>query len=43
MCSNCNACFSEDEKTKLKNKGWTENQISFVENSEVENKIKELI
>lgn len=43
MCSSCSKCFSEEEKTKLKDKNWTEEQISFVENSIVEDKIKELI
>lgn len=43
MCNSCSQCFSEIEKTKLKDKDWTEEQISFVENSIVEDKIKELI
>ena len=43
MCSDCSKCFSEEEKTKLKEKGWDEHQISFVEDSCVEDKIKELI
>ncbi len=43
MCKNCNKCFSEEEKTKLKEKNWTIEQIDFVENSLVEDKIKELI
>ncbi len=36
-------CFSEEEKTKLKEKGWTEEQIKFAEDSVIEHKIKELI
>ena len=36
-------CFSEEEKTKLKEKGWNEEQINFADNSIVEDKIKELI
>ncbi len=36
-------CFSNEEKTKLEGKGWTNEQINFVEDSLVENKIKELI
>ena len=43
MCSDCSRCFSEYEKTKLKDKGWKEEQINFVEDSLVEDKIKELI
>ncbi len=43
MCNDCSACFNEEEKTKLKEKGWNKKQISFVENSVVEDKIKELI
>ncbi len=43
MCSNCANCFSEEEKTKLKEKGWNDEQIKFVEDSIVEDKIKELI
>lgn len=43
MCSSCNRCFSDEEKIKLEEKGWTDKQIEFVEGSEVENKIKELI
>ncbi len=43
MCDSCDACFSEEEKTKLEGKGWTKEQIGFVEASIVENKIKELI
>ncbi len=40
MCRSCKKCFSEEEKTKLKKKGWNEEQINFVENSIVEDKIK---
>ncbi len=36
-------CFSEEEKTKLKEKGWTEEQIKFAEDSIIENQIKKLI
>ncbi len=36
-------CFSEEEKTKLKDKEWTEKQIDFAEDSVIEDKIKELI
>ena len=44
MCKPHNAdCFSEEEKTKLKEKGWTEEQIKYAEDSVIENKIKELI
>ena len=43
MCKTCKKCFSEEEKTKLKEKGWNEEQINFVENSIVEDKIKEFI
>ena len=43
MCKKCSACFNDEEKTKLKEKGWDEGQINYVENSIVENKIKELI
>ena len=43
MCSSCSQCFTEEEKTKLKEKGWTEQQVNFVENSIVEDKIKELM
>ena len=43
MCKSCKKCFNEEEKTKLENKGWTKEQIDFVENSIVEDKIKELI
>ena len=43
MCDSCDQCFSEEEKTEMKDKGWTEEQINFVENSVVEEKIKELI
>ncbi len=43
MCDSCNKCFSEEEKTKLKDKGWDEEQINFVEDSIVEDKIKEWI
>lgn len=43
MCSSCSKCFSEEEKTKLKEKGWTEEQITFAEDSVIEDKIKEMI
>ncbi len=43
MCESCNKCFSEKEKTKLKDKGWTEEQTNFAEDSVIEDKIKELI
>ena len=43
MCDSCLACFSEKEKKKLEEKGWSKEQISFVENSKVEDKIKELL
>ena len=43
MCKNCAECFSEEEKTKLKDKKWTDEQINFAENSVIEDKIKELI
>ena len=43
MCSDCSQCFSEKEIKKLKNFGWDKKEIDFVENSIVENKIKELI
>jgi hypothetical protein len=43
MCSSCDACFSDEEKAKLKEKGWSEEQINFADNSIIENKIKELI
>jgi len=36
-------CFSETEKNILKDKGWTEEQIRYVQCSAVEDKIKELI
>ena len=43
MCSSCSQCFSDEEKTKLKEKGWTEEQVKFAEDSVIEDKIKELI
>ncbi len=43
MCEKCSACFSDEEKTKLKKKGWNKKQIDFVEDSIVEDKIKRLI
>jgi hypothetical protein len=43
MCSKCSKCFSEEEKKALKSRGWTEEQVKFVEDSIVEDKIKELI
>jgi len=36
-------CYSDEEKEILKNKGWTDEQIDFTENSIVEDKIKELL
>ncbi|KKN07404.1 hypothetical protein LCGC14_1067300 [marine sediment metagenome] len=36
-------CFSDEEKTKLKEKGWSEEQIHFADDSVIEDKIKELI
>lgn len=44
MCKPHNAnCFSDEEKEKLKDKGWTEEQIKFAEDSVIEDKVKELI
>ena len=43
MCDNCNECFSDEEKEKLIEKGWSEEQINYIEKSIVEDKIKELI
>lgn len=43
MCDKCNECFSDEEKVKLKDKGWSDEQVNFAENSVVEDKIKELI
>lgn len=43
MCDSCLACFTNKEKEKLESKGWNEEQISFVENSKVEEKIRELL
>ena len=43
MCSSCDACFNEEEKKKLSDKGWTKEQIDFVEHTKVEDKIKELL
>ncbi len=43
MCSSCSKCFSEEEKKKLSDKGWSEDQINYAENSIIEDKIKELI
>ncbi len=43
MCSDCSQCFSEEEKKKLKDKGWDAKQIEYAEHSIVEDKIKELI
>ncbi len=43
MCSSCDKCFSDGEKGKLKDKGWTEEQINFAEGSIIEDKIKELM
>ena len=43
MCKTCKKCFSEEEKTKLKGRGWNEEQINLAENSIIEDKIKELI
>ncbi len=42
MCSSGH-CFSEEEKEKLREKGWDKYHIDFVEDSVVEDKIKELI
>ena len=36
-------CFSDEEKVKLEKLGWNKEQINFVENTKVENKIKELL
>ncbi len=36
-------CFSDGEKGKLKDKGWSSEQIDFAEHSVIEDKIKELI
>ena len=41
MCSS--DLFSDKEKEKLKEKGWNQEQINFVEDSIVEPKIKEII
>jgi len=43
MCNNCKNCFNDEEKEKLKSKGWTKEQIDFAEHSIIEEKIKELI
>jgi len=43
MCKDCKECYSDEEKKKLKDKGWTEKQIIYTEGSVVEEKIKELI
>lgn len=43
MCSTCSECFSEDEKARLKNKEWTNEEINFAEHSIIEDKIKKLI
>jgi len=42
-CSDCSACFSEEEKRKLKDQGWTEEQINFAEGSIIEDKVKECV
>ncbi len=36
-------CFSDGEKSKLQNSGWSKEQIDYAENSIIEDKIKELI
>ena len=36
-------CFSDEQKGKLKEKGWSEEQINFSEGSIIEDKIKKLI
>ncbi len=43
MCSSCSQCFSDEEKEKLTEKGWTKEEIEFANNSIIEDKIKELI
>ncbi len=43
MCSDCDQCFSEEEKKKLTGKGWSDKEIAFAENSIIENRIKKLI
>ncbi len=44
MCPPHNSgCFSEEEKKTLSEKGWTEEQVKFAEDSVIEDKIKEMI
>lgn len=43
MCDDCSDCFSEEEKKKLQKKGWSEEDIEFVESTVVEDRIKDLI
>ncbi len=43
MCSKCSKCFSKEEKKKLRDIGWKTKEINYVEDSIVEDKIKELI
>lgn len=43
MCDSCDACFTKEEKKQLKKLGWKENEINYVENSIVEDRIKEMI
>ena len=43
MCSDCDACFSDEEKSKLSSKGWSKEQISYAEDSIIEDEIKKLI
>ena len=43
MCKECSDCFNDEEKAKLKEKGWNDEEISFADDSIIENKIRELI
>ena len=43
MCNSCDQCFDEEQKTKLKNKGWSDEEINFAEGSIIEDKIKGMI
>ena len=36
-------CFSNEEKAKLKEKGWNEEQINFADNSIIEDNIKKML
>ena len=36
-------CFTDEEKKKLEEKGWSKDQIEFTEGSIIEDNIKELI